>query len=69
MDNDGRMEGTWTNNLCLKDYYRHLWTYGSALHNRRLQVRFLSHPPFTTAEFIWMAATSRVACYSYHWAI
>src|SRR5262245_9013802 len=34
---------------------------GWGLHNRRLQVRFLSHLPLVNPEFIWAAAIWRAA--------
>jgi hypothetical protein len=45
MDNYGRIRANEAENSWLKDDYGRLWTIGSALHNRRVQVRFLSHLP------------------------
>jgi hypothetical protein len=45
MDNDGRIGRNVAENLEQKDEYGRLWTIGSALQNRRLQVRFLSRLP------------------------
>jgi hypothetical protein len=45
MDNYGRIGRNWAENLEPKDYYGRLWAIGSALQNRRLQGRFLSHLP------------------------
>jgi len=45
MDNYGLIRGNWTINSEPKDDCGRLWTIGSALQNRRLQVRFLSHLP------------------------
>src|SRR6476469_3456656 len=49
MDNYGRNRRNWVENLWQKDNYGRLWTIGSALQNRRLQVRFLSHLPFSAS--------------------
>jgi hypothetical protein len=45
MDNYGRNRRSWDRNSEPKDDYGRLWTLGSALQNRRVQVRFLSHLP------------------------
>jgi len=45
MDNYGRNCRNWDQNSEPKDDYGRLWTGGSALQNRRVQVRFLSHLP------------------------
>jgi hypothetical protein len=45
MDKYGWFGGNWVDNSEPKDAYGRLWTRGSALHNRRVQVRFLSHLP------------------------
>jgi hypothetical protein len=50
MDNYGRIGRNEAENSWLKDDYGRLWTIGSALQNRRLQVRFLSHLPLLVLE-------------------
>jgi hypothetical protein len=47
MDNYGRIARDRAANSEPKHDYGRPWTGGSALHNRRLQVRFLSHLPET----------------------
>jgi hypothetical protein len=47
MDNYGQIGRNWADDSWQKDGYGRLWTRGSALQNRRLQVRFLSHLPLS----------------------
>ena len=55
MDNYGRISRIRAGDSDLKDNYGRLWTIGSALQNRRVQVRFLSHLP-EKPEFMAIAA-------------
>ena len=55
MDNYGRIDRNEADILEPKDDYGRVWTIGSALQNRRVQVRFLSHLP-EKAEFMAIAA-------------
>jgi hypothetical protein len=61
MDNYGQMVRYWVDNLWQKDNYGRLWTHGSALQNRRLQVRFLSHMPLANRELEGLLADGLVS--------